>query len=156
MNKHEPSSYKCPFCSLVNGKETEHNKLTDVIYEDSQTIAFVSPRWWPNNPGVVLVIPREHVENIYNISDRLLSQIYVVGKSVALAVRKTYDCQGVSMRQHNEPAGNQDVWHFHLQVLPRYENDKLYQQHDEARLVNEKERKVYVMKLNEYFKSNKK
>ena len=35
-------------------------------------------------------------------------------------------CDGVSTRQHNEPAGNQDVWHFHQHVFPRYKGDELY------------------------------
>jgi histidine triad (HIT) family protein len=49
-----------------------------------------------------------------------------VAKSLAIAMKKIYACDGVSTRQHNEPAGNQDVWHYHLHVTPRYENDNFY------------------------------
>jgi diadenosine tetraphosphate (Ap4A) HIT family hydrolase len=42
-----------------------------------------------------------------------------------IAMRHTYGCDGISTRQHNEPAGYQDVWHFHLHVFPRYHGDVL-------------------------------
>ncbi|HEX3722191.1 MAG TPA: hypothetical protein VHV31_05340, partial [Nitrolancea sp.] len=35
-------------------------------------------------------------------------------------------CDGTSFRQHNEPAGNQEIWHYHLHVFPRYVDDDLY------------------------------
>jgi hypothetical protein len=40
-------------------------------------------------------------------------------------MRDAFGCEGISTRQHNGPAGNQDVWHFHLHVFPRYPNDGL-------------------------------
>jgi histidine triad (HIT) family protein len=42
-------------------------------------------------------------------------------------MKQVYDCDGVSTRQHNEPAGNQDVWHYHLHVTPRYHGDRFYE-----------------------------
>jgi histidine triad (HIT) family protein len=41
-------------------------------------------------------------------------------------MKAAYHCDGISTRQHNEPAGNQDVWHYHLHVFPRYTDDQLY------------------------------
>ncbi len=48
-------------------------------------------------------------------------------------MRAAYPCEGTSIRQHNEPAGGQDVWHLHVHVFPRYAGDRLYARHDEAR-----------------------
>lgn len=45
---------------------------------------------------------------------------------MAMALKGAYACDGISTRQHNEPAGNQVVWHYHLHVFPRYNNDRLY------------------------------
>ena len=53
-------------------------------------------------------------------------QIFDFSKQAAIALKKAYGCHGTSIRQHNEPAGNQDVWHYHLHVFPRYEGDFLY------------------------------
>jgi diadenosine tetraphosphate (Ap4A) HIT family hydrolase len=44
-------------------------------------------------------------------------------RDTALALKTAFDCPGVSTRQHNEPAGNQDVWHLHVHVFPRFESD---------------------------------
>ena len=44
----------------------------------------------------------------------------------ALAMKAVFQCDGVSTRQHNEPAGYQDVWHFHVHVFPRFHGDSLY------------------------------
>lgn len=43
-----------------------------------------------------------------------------------IALKTAFDCDGVSTRQHNEPAGNQDVRQYHLHIFPRYEADGLY------------------------------
>lgn len=51
------------------------------------------------------------------------------------------------MRQHNEPDGNQDVWHFHVHVFPRYAGDNLYTNHENKRFVSLAERKVYADRL---------
>jgi histidine triad (HIT) family protein len=47
-------------------------------------------------------------------------------REVAIAIRQTYGCKGVSTRQHNEPAGNQEAWRYHGHVFPRYADDQLY------------------------------
>lgn len=155
MFNHEPKAYQCPFCELVNGVDGEINTQKHIVYQDENTLAFVSPKWWINNPGNVLVIPKKHTENIYDISDESISDVYVTAKKIALAIKKSYPSDGVSTRQHNEPHGNQDVWHFHVHVFPRFENDKLYQNHDNKEWVSNEQRMVYVDKLKKYFKTNK-
>jgi diadenosine tetraphosphate (Ap4A) HIT family hydrolase len=47
-------------------------------------------------------------------------------RRAAIAVRAAFDAEGTSTQQHNEPAGNQDVWHFHTHVFPRHRGDDLY------------------------------
>jgi histidine triad (HIT) family protein len=155
MYNHQPKDQPCSFCSFANGEETTFNKLSDIVFEDDATIAFISPKWWINNPGHVLVIPKKHFENIYDIPDELLSHVHVTAKKIAIAFKETYTCDGTSIRQHNEPAGNQDMWHFHVHVFPRYENDELYKRHDEKRFVSIEERKPYADKLRAYFDSKK-
>ena len=88
--------------------------------------AFVSSHQWPNNPGNTIVIPNEHFENIYDLPVHLASRIHELARALALAMKAVYACDGVSTRQHNEPAGNQDVWHYHLHVTPRYTGDGFY------------------------------
>jgi histidine triad (HIT) family protein len=152
MYNHQPENYICSFCSFANGEETEHNKRSDIVFEDDTTVAFISPKWWINNPGHVIVIPKNHFENIYEIPDNLLSHVHITAKKIALALKETYKCDGTSVRQHNEPAGNQDMWHLHVHVFPRYTNDELYKRHNEKRMVSVEERKPYAEKLRLYLK----
>lgn len=150
MISHEPKNYLCPFCDWLDGNETEYKQNSDIVYQDTDVTAFIAPKWWVNNPGHVIVIPNHHHENLYSITDEALSQVYVAAKKVGKAIREVYNCTGVSTRQHNEPDGNQDVWHFHVHVYPRYKDDRLYQNHDNKRYVSPEERKPYALKLKSY------
>jgi histidine triad (HIT) family protein len=149
---HEPPNYVCPFCELISGKSDHLNRVQDIVYKDEDTLAFVAPKWWVNNPGHVLVVPLKHYENIYSIPDNALTKVYITVKKIATAIRATYNCEGTSTRQHNEPAGNQDVWHFHVHVFPRHENDHLYKNHENKRWIKPPEKDLYIEKLKTYFK----
>lgn len=154
MYNHKNMDEPCSFCAFASGEETEFNKKSDIVSEDINTIAFISPKWWVNNPGHVIVIPKQHYENIYDIPDELLAAVHVKAKKIAIAFKEIYKCDGTSIRQHNEPAGSQDMWHFHVHVFPRYENDELYQRHNEKKFVSVEERKPYAEKLKAYFSNN--
>ena len=71
-------------------------------------------------------VKNEHFENIYDLPLRYVLDIHRVAQCLAIAMKEVYACDGVSTRQHNEPAGNQDIWHYRLHVTPRYENDNFY------------------------------
>ena len=151
MFNHEPEHYACPFCSLIAGLESEHNRLQDIVLQNEHVTASIAPKWWVNNPGHVLVVPNQHYENLYDIPDDTLAEVYKAVKQVATAMRSTYEgCEGVSTRQHNEPAGNQDVWHLHVHVFPRYPNDELYLNHDKSAFVGAEARRPYAEKLREF------
>ncbi len=152
---HEPKGYQCPFCAIIAGHYDDRGTKEDIVYQNEFATAKIAPKWWVNNPGHVLVIPNEHYENIYDIPADLLAEVYKVVQKVAIAIRSTYGCEGTSTRQHNEPAGNQDVWHFHVHVYPRHGDDQLYQNHDRKRFVDAAARAPYAKKLRAYFAEHK-
>jgi histidine triad (HIT) family protein len=129
---HAPRDYDCPFCRVVRG-EFGGDLWTaepDVVHRDEHVCAFVSPGQFstaPSYPGHVLVVPVEHHENLYDMPDALLARVATLVRRVAIAFTRL-GADGTSTRQHNEPAGNQDVWHFHEHVFPRYVDDRLYHQ----------------------------
>lgn len=86
----------------------------------------VNPSWWPANPGSLLVIPVAHHENVFDLPAELGTPIQRAVRDAAVALKTAFGCDGISTRQHNEPAGNQDVWHYHVHVFPRWEGDGLY------------------------------
>ena len=155
MYNHQPSDYVCPFCLVVKGIENQHvyTKQTDIFYKDDYITAFVATGWWGRNKAPVLIIPNEHFENIYELPYKLSDRIHRMEREVAIALKKVYLCDGVSSRQHNEPCGNQDVWHYHLHVFPRYKDDNLYSA--TRGTSTPEERKEYADKLIKYFKEVK-
>jgi histidine triad (HIT) family protein len=144
VQTHEPSSYVCPFCEVVAGRDTEWNASTDVVYRDADTTAFICPRWWDAAPAHVLVVPNHHYENVYAVPDDALAAVYRTAKRVAIGLRASYDCEGTSMRQHNEPGGGQDVWHFHVHVFPRRAGDDLYERNADTRRTLAADRAPYA------------
>lgn len=152
MHNHAPEGYICPFCLVVAGVENEHvlTRQSDIIYRDELVTAFIAAGFWPNNKGHVLIIPNAHYENLYDLPNALSHAVHDLEKEIALAIKAVYHCDGVSTRQHNEPAGDQDVWHYHVHVFPRYAGDSLYQ--SQRRLSSPEERLPYAERLGEYFK----
>jgi histidine triad (HIT) family protein len=133
---HAPRDWTCIFCGIAAGGETERTKRSAVIWADESMTAFVASHWWPANPGHVLVIPNMHIENIYEFPPELGNDLMATTRRVAVAMKAAYGCDGVSTRQHNEPAGDQDVWHFHQHVFPRWLGDRLYERHAERASAN--------------------
>lgn len=147
MRTHEPDGYDCPFCRIQQGVHDEHNQPDDVVAVTDLAYARISPKWWPGNAGAALVIPRGHHENLYAIPTDVGHAVWDLTQRVAVAMRAAYDCEGTSTRQHNEPAGNQDVWHLHVHVFPRHDEDRLYEQHRSTRWVTAQEREPYADRL---------
>ena len=76
--------------------------------------------------GNCLVAPRRHYENVLDVPEELGSEVFRATRRLAQAMMQAYGCEGISTRQHNGPAGDQDVWHFHLHVFPRFPDDGLH------------------------------
>ena len=150
MHSHEPPGYTCPFCRFAGGTYTDRNAESDIVHRDDATMAFIAPRWWPNNKGHVLVVPTGHHENLYSIPAAAGHAVHDTVQRVAIAIRETYGCQGVSTRQHNEPVGHQDVWHYHVHVYPRYEGDELYRTVALPGFATAEERRPYAERLRAY------
>jgi histidine triad (HIT) family protein len=121
---HAPPGYACPFCRNIKDGEADHP--LEIVHRDEDVFVKVNPKWRPNNPGSVLVVPVEHHESIFDLPAELGTPIQRAARAVALAMKVAFGCDGISTRQHNEPAGDQDVWHYHLHVFPRWEGDELY------------------------------
>jgi histidine triad (HIT) family protein len=94
-----------------------------VVYEDDAVIAFLDIR--PLNMGHTLVIPKAHYVDILDTPEEQISQVHKVSKKVASAVRKATQADGVSIIQQNGKAAGQDIFHFHVHVVPRFEGQKL-------------------------------
>ncbi|GAB3922148.1 hypothetical protein GCM10011575_14450 [Microlunatus endophyticus] len=144
---HEPLGYDCPFCRVIRESAEPATVDPGLVSARSDAVALISNRWWPNNPGHALVVPSLHTENLYEIPARFGHAVHDLVQQVAVAMRDSYACDGVSTRQHNEPAGGQDVWHFYVHVFPRYAGDHLYSTSPLPGFVSAEERRPYADRL---------
>ncbi|MFC0581562.1 HIT family protein [Micrococcoides hystricis] len=127
----EPQDYVCPFCELAAGDPSDRDnlcELTDMVYQDELVMAFIACDGFGPRPGHVMIVPTQHHETLYTLPADVQTAIMSLAQELAFAIKLAWSPEGVSTRQHNEPAGNQHVWHYHLHIFPRYRDDNLYRQ----------------------------
>ncbi len=108
----------CIFCKIV-AEEIPSFKL----FEDELTFAFMDIN--PANPGHVLVVPKTHAKGLFSAEPTDLAATVKTAQIVARAVNDELQPAGLNLVQANGPGAAQSVFHFHLHVLPRGENDGL-------------------------------
>jgi histidine triad (HIT) family protein len=106
----------CVFCRIM-AKQIP----ASIVHEDQHTLAFMD--LGQVNPGHVLVAAKAHAENIYALDDAQAGAVFSAAAKVARAVRDAFAPQGLSVYQANGTAAGQTVFHFHMHLVPRYEND---------------------------------
>jgi histidine triad (HIT) family protein len=108
--------------------ENSHTELRqpDIVFQTAEATALMATRKWPHNPGHALIIPNRHFENIYDLPAEIAGEIHSLSRELALAMRAVYGCEGITLQQSNEPAGDQKIWHYHLHVIARHSNDDFH------------------------------
>jgi len=154
MFNHASPDYVCPICVAISGKETSDTLIrqSDIVYKDNFVTVFISSFFIGKNSGTVIVTPNKHYENIYDLPLKYSSHIAKIAKVIAIAVRNTYKCDGITTLQNNEPAGNQHAFHYHLNIFPRYENDNLHKNMLDKKTPTPRERAPYAEKLRKELK----
>jgi histidine triad (HIT) family protein len=102
------------FAKILRG-ELPANK----VYEDERAFAFLDIM--PRATGHTLVIPKTPARNILDIEPQMLAHVMIVTQKIAIAARKVFNADGITVQQFNEPAGGQVVFHLHVHVIPRQE-----------------------------------
>lgn len=108
----------CIFCKIAAG-----DVPASVVYRDDDVIAFMAvPQ---ASRGHVLVIPRDHYETCFDLDDRLVGPLFETTVRIARAVKHTLAPDGLNLRQNNGRAAGQEVFHFHVHVVPRTQGVRL-------------------------------
>ena len=107
---------ECIFCRLVSG-EIPCAK----VYEDDLTIAFMDIG--QVNPGHVLVATKRHAATLFDITAAEAAAVMQTAQQVARAVQVAFDPPGLTLLQANGREGDQTVFHFHMHVVPRHQDD---------------------------------
>lgn len=108
----------CIFCRIVAGEIP-----AQVVAEDERTISFMDI--YPGSRGHALVIPRRHAQDLWDIEPADLSAVAQAAQRLAVRMRDRLGAPGVNLINSNGAAAWQTVFHFHIHVLPRYDNDPL-------------------------------
>ncbi len=106
----------CVFCKLRDGQIPSMK-----IFEDDKTLAFMDIN--PLNSGHCLVITKSHAATIFEAEVADLQAAIASAQRVALAIRDGLKPDGLNLLQANGAAAYQSVAHFHLHLIPRWNND---------------------------------
>ncbi len=106
----------CIFCKLASGEIP-----TNSLYEDENFRVILDNG--PATKGHALVLPKEHYADLFEIPEDVLAGAAKVAKKMALTMKDKLGCDGLNLVQNNGEAAGQTVIHFHLHIIPRYNDD---------------------------------
>lgn len=109
MAEYDPNN---PFAKILSGELPAHK-----VYEDAKVLAFMDIM--PRADGHLLVIPKAKARNIFDVSAEDLGYLIGVVQTLAKAMKKGMNCDGLTIQQFNEEAGGQVVFHLHFHIVPR-------------------------------------
>lgn len=106
----------CIFCKIANGEIPSKS-----IYEDDKFRVILD--LGPATKGHALILPKDHYANLFELPEDEAARVIKIAKKVALLEKKKLQADGINLVQNNGTAAGQTVNHFHLHIIPRYEND---------------------------------
>ncbi|OUO79050.1 HIT family protein [Blautia sp. An249] len=109
---------ECIFCKIANGEIP-----SATLYEDDKFRVILDLS--PASKGHALILPKQHVANLYEIPDELAADAMILAKKMADKMTKALSCDGFNLVQNNGEAAGQTVFHFHMHLIPRYDKDQV-------------------------------
>jgi histidine triad (HIT) family protein len=108
----------CLFCGIVAGEVP-----SQIVDSDEHTIAFMDIN--PATRGHALVVPKEHSEDLMDVSDEDLARTMAAARRLARRMDEVLEPDGYNILNSCRPAAWQTIFHYHLHVIPRYDDDPL-------------------------------
>ncbi|MBP3421164.1 MAG: HIT family protein [Lachnospiraceae bacterium] len=106
----------CIFCKIANGEIP-----SKAIYEDDDFKVILD--LGPATKGHALILPKEHAANLFELPDETASKVLVLAKKLGAQMKENLKADGMNLVQNNGEVAGQTVHHFHMHLIPRYEND---------------------------------
>ncbi len=110
----------CIFCKIVK-KEIP----SKIVFENEKNLAFLDI--FPINDGHTVVIPKNHYNNIEDIPEDELTELFKVIKNLAILIHKQLKIDGYNILQNNFEAAGQIIMHFHVHIIPRKKTDEKFE-----------------------------
>lgn len=113
----------CIFCKIVS-KEVKAN----IVFESDNLLCILDA--YPEEVGHCLILTKNHKENIFELEDSQAELILPLAKKVALAIKNSMHAEGINIIQNNGALAKQVIMHYHLHIVPRYEQSPAEQSRD--------------------------
>ena len=107
---------KCIFCKIANGEIPSATLYED---EDFRVILDLGPA----TKGHALILPKNHFANLFEIPEDMDAKAFILAKKIAKKMKDVFGCDGVNIVQNNGVAAGQTVFHFHIHLIPRNNED---------------------------------
>ena len=105
----------CIFCKVANGEIP-----ASTVYEDENFRVILD--LGPASKGHALILPKEHYPDLCHLDEETAAKVLPLAGKIGSAMKKTLGCAGFNVVQNNGEAAGQTVFHFHVHIIPRYEN----------------------------------
>ncbi len=105
----------CIFCKIANGEIP-----SATIYEDSDFRVILD--LGPASRGHALILPKAHYKDLTEAEDSMTSRVFPLAGKIGKAMKASLGCAGFNVVQNNGREAGQTVFHFHVHIIPRYEN----------------------------------
>ena len=106
----------CIFCKIANGEIPSRT-----LYEDGDFRVILD--LGPATRGHALILPKEHAANLFELPEETAGKAMILAKKMAARMKEKLNCDGFNVIQNNGEVAGQTVFHFHMHLIPRYEND---------------------------------
>ena len=106
----------CIFCEIANGNIPSYK-----IYEDDKCLAFLDIS--QTTIGHTLVVPKQHFDDIFSIDSDYAKHIFDVVRKLSINIKEKLGIKAVNILNNSGELAGQTVKHFHIHIIPRYEND---------------------------------
>ena len=108
----------CIFCKIISGEIP-----STTIYEDDE-FKIILDRF-PANKGHALILPKKHYANIFEMDEDTAAKLFALAVRTAKTIKIALKIKNMNILQNNGPLAGQTVNHFHLHLIPRYDNDNI-------------------------------
>lgn len=106
----------CIFCKIAAGEIP-----SKTLYEDEEFRVILD--LGPATRGHALILPRNHYRNLFELPEDQAEKVIVLAKKMAQQMKEKLHCDGFNLVQNNEEVAGQTVFHFHMHLIPRYNDD---------------------------------
>ena len=106
----------CIFCKLANGEIP-----TNTLYGDDEFRVIFDVN--PATKGHAIILPKEHYKDMFELPDETASKVYVLAKKMATVMKEKFGADGFNIVQNNAECAGQTVFHFHMHLIPRMNDD---------------------------------